>query len=145
MKVLHINTFDNGGAGKACVRLHEALLRRGIESKLLTVTKSNANVNNHYSIYGNESNSYLSALSYLENKFFNRYRKWRIQKVPKTIKKARQNRQFECVSIPQTEFNISGHPLVEEADIIHLHWVSDFVDFETFFEKVPQTNRLDGA
>ena len=32
--------------------------------------------------------------------------------------------------------NIAHHPLVEWADIIHLHWVAYFVDYPTFFKEV---------
>ena len=34
MKVIHINNSDVGGAARACVRLHEGLIRAGIDSKL---------------------------------------------------------------------------------------------------------------
>jgi len=32
--------------------------------------------------------------------------------------------------------NIAHHPLVEWADVIHLHWVPDFVDYPSFFKMV---------
>jgi hypothetical protein len=34
-KVLHLNTFDNGGAAIAAKRLHMALLKNGIDSSML--------------------------------------------------------------------------------------------------------------
>ena len=35
MKVLHICTSDEGGAGLCCLRLHNALLNEGVESKVV--------------------------------------------------------------------------------------------------------------
>ena len=40
-------------------------------------------------------------------------------------------------SIPYSEYtSLVDHPLVQEADIIHLHWIAGFVDYPTFFKKV---------
>ena len=41
MKMLLVSTRDTGGAGIACVRLHQALLEQGIQAKLLLLNKSN--------------------------------------------------------------------------------------------------------
>ena len=36
LKVVHLNTYDgNGGAGRACLRLSDALNQAGIDSKVL--------------------------------------------------------------------------------------------------------------
>jgi len=43
MKILHINTYDFGGAANACLRLHEGLLNSGIDSKVLLLHKINNN------------------------------------------------------------------------------------------------------
>ena len=40
MKVLHIATSPRGGAGKAAVRLHEALIKKGVDSKMLVLYHS---------------------------------------------------------------------------------------------------------
>lgn len=33
-------------------------------------------------------------------------------------------------------YDLSQHPLVRQADIIHLHWVQNFLNYDTFFENV---------
>ena len=48
MKVLHINTYDWGGAGKACIRLHNGLMAQGIDSKLLVLQKTNKTLKNAF-------------------------------------------------------------------------------------------------
>ena len=40
MKILHINTYDTGGAATACRRIHLGLLERGIDSKVLYLKKT---------------------------------------------------------------------------------------------------------
>ncbi|MBA4056611.1 MAG: hypothetical protein C0490_17990, partial [Marivirga sp.] len=40
IKVLHINTLDQGGAANSCIRLHKSLLDRGLHSKLLLRKKA---------------------------------------------------------------------------------------------------------
>ena len=39
MRVLHLSAIDDGGAGRACTRLHTALLKNGIDSLLLVQSK----------------------------------------------------------------------------------------------------------
>ena len=39
MRILHLSTTDDGGAGRACVRLHTALLKNGVDSILLVQNK----------------------------------------------------------------------------------------------------------
>ena len=40
MKILHLNTFDTGGAAVAAKRLHMALLNEDVESRMLFVKKA---------------------------------------------------------------------------------------------------------
>src|SRR5690554_4918566 len=40
MKILIVNTYDKGGAANACLRLHEGLLKEGIDSSLLLKYKT---------------------------------------------------------------------------------------------------------
>ena len=37
MRILHISTFDSGGAGTAALRLHEAMLSAGLDSQILVM------------------------------------------------------------------------------------------------------------
>ncbi len=40
MRIVHLVTQDNGGAGRACVRLHKALLEHNVDSIILTQNKT---------------------------------------------------------------------------------------------------------
>ena len=39
IKVLLVNTYDKGGAAKACIRLHKGLLAKNVTSNLLFKAK----------------------------------------------------------------------------------------------------------
>jgi glycosyltransferase involved in cell wall biosynthesis len=39
-------------------------------------------------------------------------------------------------SLPVSDYDLSKHPLVMEADLIHLHWTAGFLDWPSFFGKV---------
>lgn len=44
--------------------------------------------------------------------------------------------EYEIFSFPRSDFDVASHPLVRNADVVHLHWVADFVDYPTFFARV---------
>ena len=41
-----------------------------------------------------------------------------------------------CFTLPISEYKVHLHSLIDWADIIHLHWIQDFIDFPTFFANV---------
>ena len=44
MKIVHINTYNTGGAAKACLRLHAALLNKNINSKVVLLYKTDDSI-----------------------------------------------------------------------------------------------------
>ena len=42
---------------------------------------------------------------------------------------------FELFSVPYSDFDITNHPSYVSSDIIHLHFVSGFIDFPSFFSQ----------
>ena len=130
MKVLHINTYDRGGAANACLRLHLSLLEKGIESNLLILHKFNKKDIPNCFVYKNieKKKSLIKRLL------------WKILPVLKkneTIKASIQKlipETIEWFSFPDTGIDISTHPLYQDADIINLHWTANFLDY-SFFEK----------
>ena len=144
MKILHINTYDRGGAANACLRLHEGLLNSGIDSKVLVLHKTN---NNFPEVY-----AYEPEILPLKKRIFSQRLKGKIQRILKEFglyKKnvipeseiERQNLQnlrpkgLEMISFPESNIDITNNKLFREADIVHLHWVANFLDYKTFFEK----------
>lgn len=123
MNVLHINTFDVGGAAVAALRLHNGLLYSGVESAFLSLYKGQP-----------ENSSVIDYNVFLRTAYkarlFSSF-KYRIQKV--LFKKV------NGFNYPFSPYNVHEHPLIKEADIVHLHWVSGFVNLSTF---VPALKKL---
>jgi glycosyltransferase involved in cell wall biosynthesis len=133
MKILHVNTSEHGGAAIASIRLHKALLAKNIESKILFLHRSDNSVpmSFRYSVKGFPGNGFISRiLNRLINKIRKKYSK------AKANEKKLENRVegFEIFSFCQSDYDITSQEIYQEADIIHLHWVSGFVDFG-FFKK----------
>ncbi|AWM13031.1 hypothetical protein DI487_03570 [Flavobacterium sediminis] len=123
MKILHINTYDKGGAATACRRIHLGLLEQGIDSKVLYLKKTKE-VKETYQFPHPKKSFSEKIIEKLKRKFF-----------PKQdiLKKFRD--QIEIFSYPDSKYDITQHPLYQEADIIQLNWVSTFLDETTFFAK----------
>jgi glycosyltransferase involved in cell wall biosynthesis len=133
MKILHINTFDQGGAAIAAVRLHKALLTNGIDSSILFLKKRDNSIPNSIQFF-EETSNHKSVLKRLFNLFW--------EKVSFRFSKEYSNWQkllnkptgFELFSFNPTDIDITKHPAYKNADIIHLHWTAGFLDY-SFFKK----------
>jgi glycosyltransferase involved in cell wall biosynthesis len=109
LKVVHLNTYDgNGGAGRACMRLNQALLDNGIQSQVIV----------HYK-FGNDprvktfnnnpiQKAYTAATIIAERLLAKRF-----------LKPLRTPFSFGWFGR-----SVIHHPDVKNADIIHLHWVN---------------------
>ncbi|MEO1435159.1 MAG: glycosyltransferase [Bacteroidota bacterium] len=109
-----MNTTLGGGAGLACLRLHNGLRSIGIDSQTL-------------SLYGETFNQHHA---YLKNS---------VQKAQYRIKnKIRRTADTEDSFYPLRSYegwyNLNRHALVRWADIVHLHWVADFLDAPQFLK-----------
>lgn len=126
MKVLHINTYEgNGGAGRACLRINDALKADGIDSRVMTYFKfKESNITEVF------SKSYFQKVKAVINILAERY-------LSKFVTKA--------VKIPFSlqwfGSSIVNHPLVKEADIIHLHWINHGFLSPKFIGELNQLNK----
>jgi glycosyltransferase involved in cell wall biosynthesis len=112
MKVLILNTSEHtGGAAVAASRLLSALRKEGIDASMLVRDKETENPN-VFSIK-------TSWLSKKKNYFRFVWERFIIF----IYNKCSRKNLFQ-VSIANTGADISRHPLVKEADIIHLHWIN---------------------
>lgn len=112
IKVLLINTNDsNGGAAIACRRLMDALSKEGIGVKMLVLDKVTGD----------------PRITPLVSTLARRMRR-RFAFLGERLQIFLQNRfsraRLFTVSTASLGFDISDHPLVREADVIHLHWIN---------------------
>lgn len=137
MKVVHLNTSDFGGAAIAAVQLHQALLDKGVESDLLTLVKTRNDIPRHHLVEPFELKG-----DPLVNKL--KYKAGRLLEVAGVVddrhnapdNKNLNNRPAgrEIFTVPYSHFSILDHPLLRQADVIHLHWVSfGMIDHGEFF------------
>jgi glycosyltransferase involved in cell wall biosynthesis len=109
LKVVHLNTYEgNGGAGRACLRLNDALLASGTESSVMVYyqfkesTKAVA-----------FSKTPFQKAAAIVNILAERYLAKGLLKGLKTP-----------FSLQWFGRSISKHPALKEADVIHLHWIN---------------------
>lgn len=131
MKVVHIATMLKGGAAIAAQRIHQGLLDyiQDVESSFVQkdpVTRENIyQCTNYHNTYYRIVNK-LGLVPYLTKE--GRFRR-AISKYPCN---------YEMVTLPLSYYPIENHPIVRNADIIHLHWTGDFINYPSFFKNVKQ-------
>jgi glycosyltransferase involved in cell wall biosynthesis len=135
MNILLINTFDFGGAAKACLRLQEGLLAENPNTKLLLKRKTNTSQAQTYTFIPlkpsltqkivNKTRSLATEL-----KLINPNKYWREAQFLHKRQKG-----LEAFNFPYTDLDITKSALYQEADIINLHWVAQFLDWTTFFNR----------
>jgi len=116
MKILHICRSLDGGAGTAARRIHYALLEAGLDSSLMYL-RSNKDVKNsvccEYKTTLHSGDPYVILSDELSQAPVN----------------------YEIATYHRTNFDITTHPAYQSADIIHLHWVANYLDFPSFFRQ----------
>lgn len=109
LKVVHLNTYDgNGGAGRACLRLSNALNANGIDSKVLVYYK-----------FGNNpqiTNLSLNPFAKLRAVFNIMAERYLAKLLVKAVKTPFSLQWFGRSLLKRKE--------LKEADIIHLHWIN---------------------
>lgn len=143
MKVLHINTLTSGGAARGCINLHLGLLEQNIDSNILFLNES-GNIRNGESYWQFHEKVILPELQKrsLFKKFNDKVENLtgnshyaRYLKHAGKMKQIEQSRdkKFEVFTSPLTICEITKHPLYLQADVVHLHWVNNFLDYKEFF------------
>ena len=139
MKILFVNTFDKGGAAKACLRLYEGLRSEQVNVSILLKNQTAHIIN--ASVAAKKTPKPPNFREKLHAKSLRLGREFKI--IAPAKKRVNENLVFlnqrpsglEYFSFPNSNYDITDSPLYQEADIIHLHWVGDFLDWETFFSK----------
>ena len=112
MKIVILNTAENkGGAAIAANRLMKALNLEGVEARMLVKNKST-----------NDDNVTPVSTTWIACKF-NLFRFYWERLVIYIVSLFDRKNLFS-VSIANTGTDISKHPIVRNADIIHLHWIN---------------------
>lgn len=128
LKVVHISTFSSGGAGRAAIRLHESMLNRSDIHSTFITTENNLN-----HCKPNQINASLKSPNFL-NRLANRLG----FPILNTQKNFHLLKDFDCdceiYSLPTTDYLLENLDAINNADIINLHWIANFVNYPTFFK-----------
>lgn len=109
MKVVHLNTYEgNGGAGRACLRLNDALNMQGADSSVMVYFQFKDSNKT-----GTFSKGPFQKARAVFNILAERYLSKAFAKAVKTP-----------FSLQWFGKSIVNHPSLKSADIIHLHWVN---------------------
>ena len=136
MKVLHITYTDSGGAGIAAMRIHRSLRDIGVDSHMLVAEKT-SNESTVVTADGCFLSDYVPPRNGLLRKFFKIMRKRgyflsQKEKYERLTRLIPHEHQTMFTS-PLSYYNLINHPYVKEADLIHLHWTANFIDYPSFF------------
>lgn len=110
MKILHLTTQNIGGAGRAAVRLHQALLKQGIDSKMIVQNK----IDDQPHIYSLTETRLEKLTSPL---------RMAIDQSPTLFYKHKKNDIFSSTFFPSNKKLLKKIQDINP-DIIHLHWIN---------------------
>ncbi|RAJ16977.1 glycosyltransferase [Olleya aquimaris] len=133
MKILIISTLDRGGAANACFRLHMALQNTEVVSNALVLEKSK-NYQNTFQFKKKKKNILRIIIKKVANKIIGYYSLEKIFANSQTNFLNKRTKGLEFFSFPNSKYDITKTELYKKADIINLHWVANFLDFESFFK-----------
>ena len=136
MLVVHICTSLEGGAGLCARRIIEAERKAGIDARALV----------KYGVLPDYAESVPNDIQREKNPLLRRakgflYRRGLWPKCSRYSKIIQREltliNETICFTSPRTLYKgLVIHPWLAEADVIHLHWLGDFLDYESFFRKV---------
>ena len=131
MRIVHITTFDYGGAGNAAVRLHLGLLKLGVDSRMI-VLKKKSGIPTISSIE-QPASRWISLLKKIMRKIGLPLTK--IDRKQSLVEKYRAD--YEMFSFAETPYEeLAFHPYLADCHVINLHWVANFLDYKTFFKQL---------
>lgn len=127
MRIVHIAASDVcGGAARAAHRLHKGLLREGVDSRMFVRRKRSDDPKVTAAIRSSGA----------AGRAFRRLRRWRAEREYSRYRSTRPD-GFEPFDDDRTQIKIGLESGLPPCDILNLHFVAGFLDFESFFSFMP--------
>lgn len=121
LKILILSSYDVGGASIAAIRFHQALLKSGVNSRLLTLHKTRNDIPEHY--------QYQVTGGILEKVWLKlRQRSEHRRKI--SLRVPDNESLSGKFSIPVASYQIHDSPHWKWADVVNLHWVNEWISAE---------------
>lgn len=128
MKIVHINTFAQGGAATAALRLHDELLEFKINSTFISLFDNSINIKNSIMLPFAQPTFWQKIRNKLHSPVMAEHIRERLI--------AKYQPKCEFLGTPLSDYRIEDIAEVKEADIINIHWVSNLINYPTFFKKL---------
>ena len=129
MKILHLNTYDiEGGAARAAHRLHKGLGRLGLDSSMFV-------------LQARSKDATVTTFEPTMDLFGRLRRRFRREQITHSFARYRKCHPVGYDPF-RTDCSEHGADLVRQlphCEVVNLHWISDFVDYQEFFSAVPQS------
>jgi len=128
VKIVHVSTEDiTGGAARATYRLHTGLRRLGHDSSMYVVNRRSKD--QHVTAF-DASMDWNSRIR----------RRFRRERIARDFARYSASRPpgFEIFSDDRSEYGADLVKHLPSCDVLNLHWIARFVDYETFFSVVPK-------
>lgn len=127
MKILHISTSDNAGAGMCCLRIHQSLLAVGVESKMVVLHNTqHAKEEYQYGFFKDKLVKFPSKLMRIIG----------LNLTERNQIEALKKQYHTTYTRPVSAIDLTNFEWIDWADIIHLHWVNNYLDYPSFLSKV---------
>jgi len=124
IKVVHICCYLQRGAGLCAARIMKSTSEYGVENYALLASGT--------------SNDRIDVIR--PPRHFSRvWIQFKIKTFLYRMKLKKAIRHYDIVGAftsPVAIYRFADHPWIKESDIIHIHWVGGFLDYESFFTKV---------
>ena len=134
MKVVHLATTLEGGAGTGLWRYHCALQAAKVDSRILVMAPP-AGAGPEVSAVHWRKRSL--AFRIVHRLGWTRTTQEILQhQVAALDRSAKTGAAYELFTLPYSDYRPEDHPWVAEADVINLHWVAGFLDWPRFFARV---------
>lgn len=129
LKVVHLSTYDiSGGAARAAYRLHKGLRGSGHDSSILVAQRCGED----------PSVSALKLPMDLASRLRRRFRRDLINHSFARYKRSRPA-GYDIFSDDRSEHGATLVSQIPLCDVINLHWVSGFIDYQAFLAVLPQS------
>jgi glycosyltransferase involved in cell wall biosynthesis len=126
LKVSHFNTYNHGGAFKAVERLYRNQINLNDASLSIKLVNKIQNKTNIPTFYKRLKKRFFEKISIQYD--------WEIEIYKNEVKKVRSE-ILEMANLPVSNVDITSLAEYKKCDIVHFHWVADFLDWPTFFKK----------
>jgi glycosyltransferase involved in cell wall biosynthesis len=122
LKILILSAYDVGGASIAAIRLHEALLKSGVKSRLLTLHRTKFDIPEHYQ---------YQVTGGIGKRISLKLRQRAEHKLRNSLRFPSGQSMAGKFSIPVASYEIHLSPHWKWADVVNIHWINEWLSVES--------------